>query len=155
MTCNFTQARNESIPSRCLDNKDDITQYEVTKTYVDQRSVTIPSPPAHNRTSWARFLRRAVPSLQKLEIADLLAALREPRGLELGVIPGRTAWILEKTLKKHGIEPIVSDASEIQYHATVKRDGATFFLLNDDSEENERYCLDLIARGCQVVYWES
>jgi hypothetical protein len=133
---------------------ENIEDWMVHRFHRDLRRVIIRLATGKDTTPQLVKLRALVPGLAKLTPSELLERSKRPDGIDLGIVEGREAWKLQERLRPVGFALDITDASYVS-HFPVKQGRPPMARIIEDEEEAEAFCLDLIARGCEVSDVES
>lgn len=106
-------------------------------------------------SSWLALLRRLCPQLAQKTPAEMLTESRSTGRIDLGIVEGRHAQRIDDTLRPHGFEVQVEDASSTTHFPQVHKDGLILGLTIEDEAENEAFCSQLIQDGARVVSVEA
>ena len=128
----------------------DIEEWRVERTRRELARVWVVLGEGVAASSWLAKLRRLLPELEGRRPVELLDEVRGSGRLDFGVVEGREAHAMGAKLRRAGYELVVENASRVDYFAIRSVDGELSGRMDDDEERNERFCLDLIARGARV-----
>lgn len=131
----------------------DSAEWVVQRIRHDRRRLTVILSVSDAPAPWIAMLRRLVPELVSQAPANLLDQVRQNGQIELGVMTGRDAYRINKSLRSNGFEVTIEDASDVVLFPVNRAKG--FATIIENTTESDAFCRELIANGAPIQEVEA